>query len=42
MIPLPLLATLALLSATAPFATDMYLPVMPAIMEDLDTTRSMV
>ena len=42
MIPFPLLASLALLSATAPFATDMYLPVMPAIVADLDTTRSMV
>ncbi|APT93310.1 MFS transporter [Corynebacterium phocae] len=31
MIPVPLLAVLALLSATAPFATDMYLPVLPAI-----------
>ncbi|WP_083321613.1 multidrug effflux MFS transporter [Corynebacterium sp. HMSC036D02] len=42
MIPYPLLATLALLSATAPFATDMYLPVMPAILSDLGTTRAMV
>ncbi|MFR9980242.1 multidrug effflux MFS transporter, partial [Corynebacterium striatum] len=42
MIPLPLLATLALLSATAPFATDMYLPVMPAIVSDLETTRAAV
>ena len=42
MIRFPLLATLALLSATAPFATDMYLPVMPAIVADLGTTRSMV
>lgn len=42
MIPLPLLATLALLSATAPFATDMYLPVMPAIVSDLGTTRAAV
>ncbi|MFH6890864.1 multidrug effflux MFS transporter [Corynebacterium aurimucosum] len=42
MIPYPLLATLALLSATAPFATDMYLPVMPEIVSDLGTTRSMV
>lgn len=42
MIPFPLVASLALLSATAPFATDMYLPVMPAIVADLDTTRSMV
>ena len=42
MIPFPLLATLALLSATAPFATDMYLPDMPSIVEDLGTTRTMV
>lgn len=42
MIPFPLLATLALLSATAPFATDMYLPVMPEIVSDLGTTRAMV
>ena len=42
MIPYPLLATLALLSATAPFATDMYLPVMPEILSDLGTTRAMV
>lgn len=42
MIPFPLLATLALLSATAPFATDMYLPVMPEIVADLGTTRAMV
>ncbi len=42
MIPYPLLATLALLSATAPFATDMYLPVMPEIVAELGTTRSMV
>lgn len=42
MIPLPLLGTLALLSATAPFATDMYLPVLPAIVEDLDTSRALV
>lgn len=31
MIPVPLMLTLALLSATAPFATDMYLPVLPHI-----------
>ncbi|QQU96327.1 multidrug effflux MFS transporter [Corynebacterium aurimucosum] len=42
MIPFSLLATLALLSATAPFATDMYLPVMPEILSDLGTTRAMV
>ncbi|WP_308606386.1 multidrug effflux MFS transporter [uncultured Corynebacterium sp.] len=42
MIPFPLLATLALLSATAPFATDMYLPVMPEIVSELGTTRAMV
>ncbi len=42
MIPFPLVASLALLSATAPFATDMYLPVMPSIVEDLGTTRTMV
>ena len=42
MIPFPLLATLALLSATAPFAIDMYLPVMPEIVSDLGTTRAMV
>nr|WP_256485779.1 multidrug effflux MFS transporter [Corynebacterium intestinale] len=33
---------MALLSATAPFATDMYLPVMPEILSDLGTTRAMV
>lgn len=42
MIPLPLLCTLALLSATAPFATDMYLPVLPEIVDDLDTSRALV
>ena len=31
MIPVPLMLALALLSATAPFATDMYLPVLPHI-----------
>lgn len=40
--PVALLLTLALLSATAPFATDMYLPVMPAIASDLGATDSQV
>ncbi|WP_460490498.1 MFS transporter, partial [Corynebacterium nasicanis] len=38
----PLLLALALLSASAPFATDMYLPALPDIVRDLDTTRGMV
>ena len=38
----PLLLSLALLSASAPFSIDMYLPALPAIVEDLDTTRPMV
>lgn len=37
-----LLFGLALLSAAAPFATDMYLPALPLIVEDLDTTQAMV
>ena len=36
----PLLLTLALLSAVAPFATDLYLPGLPQIVGDLDTTTS--
>ncbi|AJE34138.1 major facilitator superfamily permease [Corynebacterium humireducens NBRC 106098 = DSM 45392] len=38
----PLLMALALLSASAPFSVDMYLPAFPAIVEDLQTTQSMV
>lgn len=38
----PLLLALALLSASAPFSIDMYLPALPAIAGDLDTTRPMV
>lgn len=37
-----LLFGLALLSAAAPFATDMYLPALPLIVEDLGTTQAMV
>lgn len=37
-----LLFGLALLSAAAPFATDMYLPALPMIAEDLSTTTAMV
>ncbi|WP_297005403.1 multidrug effflux MFS transporter [uncultured Corynebacterium sp.] len=35
-----LLLTLGLLSAVAPFATDLYLPAMPQIVDDLSTTTS--
>lgn len=42
MIPPALLVTLALLSATAPFATDMYLPVMPAIAAEFGVSASAV
>lgn len=38
----PLLLSLALLSASAPFSIDMYLPALPSIVTDLDTTRPMV
>lgn len=38
----PLLMALALLSASAPFAIDMYLPALPDIVTDLDTTQPMV
>ena len=38
----PLLMALALLSASAPFAIDMYLPALPQIATDLDTTQPMV
>ncbi|HZK31977.1 MAG TPA: multidrug effflux MFS transporter, partial [Corynebacterium sp.] len=37
-----LLLGLALLSAAAPLATDLYLPALPAIVTDLDTTQAMV
>lgn len=37
-----LLFGLALLSAAAPFATDMYLPALPMIADDLSTTSAMV
>ncbi|MDO5669359.1 MAG: multidrug effflux MFS transporter [Corynebacterium sp.] len=39
---LPLLMALALLSASAPFAIDMYLPALPQITADLATTQPMV
>lgn len=39
---LPLLFGLALLSASAPFATDLYLPTLPHIAEQLNTTTSAV
>lgn len=42
MIPTPLLLSLALLSATAAFATDMYLPVMPDIMAELGASQAEV
>ncbi|WP_156229024.1 multidrug effflux MFS transporter [Corynebacterium comes] len=38
----PLLLALALLSASAPFSIDMYLPALPEIVSDLGTTRPMV
>lgn len=38
----PLLFALALLSAAAPFAIDMYLPALPLIVTDLGTTQAMV
>lgn len=37
-ISLPMLCALALLSATAPLATDMYLPGLPSMVDSLDTT----
>lgn len=37
-----MLCTLALLSATAPLATDMYLPGLPTVAGDLDTSATMV
>ena len=37
-----MLLTLALLSAIAPLATDMYLPGLPALGEDLGTSTSTV
>lgn len=40
--PASLLAILALLSAIAPFAIDMYLPAFPQMMTDLDTTATSV
>lgn len=42
MITLPLLMALALLSATAPFATDMHLPVMPEIAAVFGAPESVV
>ena len=39
-IPMALLLTLGLLAAVAPFATDLYLPAMPQIADDLSTTAS--
>lgn len=41
-IPLQLLCGLALLSASGPFAIDMYIPAFPQITEELSTTSSMV
>ncbi|GAB2510690.1 multidrug effflux MFS transporter [Corynebacterium atrinae] len=38
----PLLLSLALLSASAPFSIDMYLPALPGIAADLGTTPAMV
>ena len=37
-----LLVTLALLSAVAPFATDLYLPAFPAMVDDLHTSPTNV
>ena len=37
-----LLITLALLSAVAPFATDLYLPAFPAMVADLHTSPTAV
>lgn len=37
-----LLIGLSLLSAAAPLSTDMYLPALPNIVDDLDTTQAMV
>lgn len=42
MIPPQLLVALALLSATAPFATDMYLPVLPHIGAEFGASASLV
>lgn len=39
-ITLPLLATLALLAAAAPFATDLYLPAFPQMVGDLATSAT--
>ena len=39
-IPMALLLTLGLLAAVAPFATDLYLPAMPQISDDLSTSAS--
>lgn len=39
-VSVPLLVTLALLSAIAPFATDLYLPAFPAMVSDLATTTT--
>lgn len=39
-LPVVLIATLALLSAVSPLATDMYLPALPEMTEDLVTTAS--
>lgn len=41
-IGVPLLLGLALLSASAPFSIDMYLPAMPGIAAELNTTPAMV
>lgn len=41
-IPVPMLLTLALLSAIAPLAIDMYLPGLPMLGDDLETSTSMV
>ncbi|WP_366929081.1 multidrug effflux MFS transporter [Gordonia sp. (in: high G+C Gram-positive bacteria)] len=41
-IPIPMLLSLALLSAIAPLAIDMYLPGLPELGDDLHTSPSMV
>lgn len=41
-IAVPLLITLALLSAVAPFATDLYLPAFPEMVNHFDSSESAV
>jgi DHA1 family bicyclomycin/chloramphenicol resistance-like MFS transporter len=39
-VPMPLMVTLALLAAAAPFGTDMYLPAFPAMVRELSTSSA--